>query len=263
MTRIISGAGVGAGARALIRRSDRATLATALIPEATPETTPEAVAQGWPYASLVMVACGHDASPLLLISDLAEHTKNLATDDRASLLFDGTQGLDNPLTGARVTVVGRIARFDGGGDDGGARQRYIARHPDAAQYAGFGDFGLYRMTVEKAHLVAGFGEIHWIDAEALLFDTADAAEVAAREADIIGHMNADHSDAIGLYATALLERSGAGWEMTGIDPEGVDLRRGAEIARLDFDHPIATAGAAREALVALAERARTADKTLK
>ena len=59
-----------------------------------------------------MTACDHGAKPILLISDLAEHTTNLATNNRASLLFDGTVGLDNPLTGARVTVLGTIARTE-------------------------------------------------------------------------------------------------------------------------------------------------------
>lgn len=234
----------GAAARALIRATGRATLATAL------DSGPEG--GGWPYASLVMAACDHDASPLLLISDLAVHTRNVAADSRASLLFDGTAGLDNPLTGARVTVLGTLVRCD----HAGLRARFLARHPDAAEYAAFGDFGLYRMAVERAHLVAGFGVIHWIAAASLLFDTSGAAELAGADADIVAHMNADHAAAVTLYATALLGRAGAGWTMTGIDPEGIDLRRGAEVARLDFDSPIATAAAARERLVALAARAR-------
>ncbi len=242
----------GAAARALIRTTGRATLATALA------TGP--AGGGWPYASLVMAACDHDASPLLLISELAVHTQNVAADGRASLLFDGTAGLDNPLTGARVTVLATLVRCD----RAGLRARYLARHPDAAEYAAFGDFGLYRMAVERAHLVAGFGVIHWITAAALLFDTSGAAELAAGEADIVAHMNAaDHAEAVTLYATALLGRAGAGSMMTGIDPEGVDLRRGAEAARLDFESPIATAAAARETLVALAARARETAKTLK
>src|SRR5947208_5590512 len=109
--------------RELIRSRDRAALATAL---------PSTSGQPWPYASLVLVAVDHDLSPILLLSDLAEHTKAIAADDRASLLFDGTHGLDQPLTGARVTLVGRAARTD----DPRLRQRFLARHPDAEIYAG-------------------------------------------------------------------------------------------------------------------------------
>ena len=242
----------GAEARTLIRAADRATLATAL----TAEGAADVAGGGWPYGSLVMVACEHDASPLLLISDLAEHTRNIAADSRASLMFDGTVGLDNPLTGARVTVLGRIEWCD----HDGARARYLARHPEADEYAGFSDFHLYRMTVERAHLVAGFGVIHWIAAGELLFDTAASAELAAAEPDIIAHMNADHADAVRGYANEILGRAGTGWTMCGIDPEGIDLRHGGEVARLDFAPPIATpvttAAAARAALMALAADAR-------
>lgn len=248
----------GSTARALIRAADRATLATALPSSEALDAAMDGPGGGWPYASLVMVACDHDASPLLLISDLAEHTKNIAADGRASLMFDGTAGLDNPLTGSRVTVLGRIERCD----HDGPRARYLARHPDAAEYAGFADFHLYCMAVERAHLVAGFGVIHWIAADDVLFDTTGAAGLAAAEADIIAHMNADHADAVALYANAVLGHAGAGWTMCGIDPEGIDLRHGAAVARLAFAPPVATpittAAAARAALLTLAAEARAA-----
>lgn len=227
-------------ARGVVRSCDRATLATARVGD------------GWPYGSLVMTACDPDASPLLLISELAEHTRNLHADARASLLFDATAGLANPLTGTRVTVLGRLARCD----HDAARRRYLARHPDAAEYAGFADFGLYRMAVERAHIVAGFGVIHWIDADDFLYDAAGARELADREADIVGHMNADHGAAVALCATSLLDREDGAWTMTGIDPEGCDLRCGGRVARLAFDAPVYDAAAARAALVALVGRGR-------
>lgn len=137
-------------ARALIRSADRAVLATALV--------------GWPYASLVLPATDAEGAPLLLLSDLAEHAKNLTAEPRCSLLFDGTQGLADPLTGLRVTAMGEARPLA----DEALLARYVARHPSAAQYAGFGDFRLYRMTLARAHVVAGFGRIRWIDAARLL-----------------------------------------------------------------------------------------------
>jgi len=136
--------------RALIRSADRAVLATAL--------------GGWPYASLVLPAADADGAPLLLLSDLAEHARNLKADPRCSLLFDGTQGLADPLTGLRVTVMGEARPIA----DKALVERFVARHPSAELYAGFGDFRLYRMAVARAHVVAGFGRIHWLDASALL-----------------------------------------------------------------------------------------------
>jgi putative heme iron utilization protein len=229
----------GADARRLMRSLDRATLATSLA--------------GWPYASLVLVALDHDASPLLLISALAQHTQNLKAENRVSLLFDGTGGLDDPLTGPRVTVLGTAQRDDAPR----LRERFVARHPSAELYAGFADFALWRVAVERAHLVAGFGRIHWIGAAELLFDASGAAALAAAERDVVKHMNDDHADAVGLYATKLLGRSGEGWRMTGVDPEGVDLRRGGAIARLDFANPINDAEGARTELVRRVREART------
>ncbi len=135
-------------ARRLLRAAESASLAT-IERDA-----------GGPYASLVLVAADQDGSPILLLSDLAEHSRNLAADDRASLLFDGTAGLEDRLTGPRLTVLGRAIASDAPSH----RARFLARHPGAAQYADFGDFRFYRVAVERAHLVAGFGRIHAIAA---------------------------------------------------------------------------------------------------
>lgn len=228
----------GAVVRDLLRGADRATLATTLADGA------------WPYASLVLMAVDHDASPLLLISTLAEHTRNLQADPRAALLVDGTAGLEEPLTGARATLLGRFARDDD--PDRGAR--YLRRHPSAAGYAGFGDFAVWRMQVERAHLVAGFGRIHWIEAADVLGEAG--LPLAAREADVVEHMNADHADAVQLYARVLLGLDGEGWTMTGCDAEGADLRLGGRIARLRFDETVRDAEGARVQLVKLVKRAR-------
>jgi putative heme iron utilization protein len=230
--------------RELVRRLDRAALATALPGNGGP----------WPYASLVLVALDLDLSPILLVSDLAEHARAIAGDDRVSLLFDGTQGLDQPLTGPRVTLVGRARRSD----DDGLRRRYLARHPDAEMYAGFKDFHFYRVAVERAHLVGGFGKIKWLSAGEL--KPPAAAGLAESEAGIVSHMNGDHSDAVQLYAGGLLGLAGDGWRMTGIDAEGIDLRRHGEVARLAFEAPLAAADEARKVLVALVAKARAAER---
>lgn len=238
-------------ARRLLRATDRASIATIRRGNAGQE--------GWPYAALVLIAVDQDASPVLLISGLAEHTKDIARDDRVALLVDGTAGLDEPLTGPRVTLLGRIARTD----EDRHRARFLARHPGAAMYADFKDFGFYRVTVERAHLVGGFGRIHWIEGGALI-DTVEAA-LADREADILEHMNSDHADAVALYATKLLGQKPAGegmaWRLTGVDPEGCDLKilgegGGGRVARLDFSRRIADADAARGELVRLVKQAR-------
>jgi heme iron utilization protein len=228
--------------RALVRGLDRAALATALPGDGGTR----------PYVSLVLVAVDHDLSPLLLISDLAEHTKAIQADARVSLLFDGTAGLDQPLTGPRVTLLGRAERTT----DERLKVRFLARHPDSAMYVGFKDFDFYRVAVERAHLVGGFGKIRWIDGAGLRAPTA--AGLAEAEAGIVEHMNEDHSDAVQLLATKLLGLAGTGWRMTGIDPEGIDLRKEGQVGRLDFDRPLAVGTEARKVLVALVGKARAA-----
>lgn len=229
----------GAQIRSLMRSLDRATLSTGMAGQ-----------DGWPYGSLVMAAVDQDGSPLLLLSDLAEHTTNLKADPRVSLLFDGTAGLAEPLTGARVSVLGQIDKID----DGRMAERYLRRHPSARMFAEFKDFNFYRVSIERAHIVAGFGKIHWVAAEHILSERMPDLEEA--EAGIVTHMNEDHADANQLYASVLLGRDGEGWEMTGCDPEGCDLRLDGAIARIDYDAPVRDADETRKALVALVKRAR-------
>ncbi|MBV9522586.1 MAG: DUF2470 domain-containing protein [Alphaproteobacteria bacterium] len=223
-------------ARRLLRGAGRASLATSL--------------EGRPYASLVLIATAPDGAPLLLLSDLAQHTRNIAADRRVSLLIDGSTARDEPLAGARVTLIAGVEPCA----DPALLARFCLRHPSAAAYAGFGDFRLYRIAVERAHLVAGFGRIAWVDRDALLPPGLDM--LAAAEPDILRHMNEEHGDAVQLYAERLCGRRGEGWRMTGIDPEGLDLGRGGEAARLDFAEPLRDADAVRPALAALAREAR-------
>ena len=227
-------------ARGLLRRADRAVLATRLGPE------------GWPYASLVLLAVDLDAAPILLLSDLAEHSRALAADARLSLLIDGTAGHDDPLTGPRLTLLGTAEQTTAPE----AARRYLARHPAAELYAGFADFRFYRVAVSRAHLVAGFGRIHWLEGAAVGFSAGAAAALAAHEPDIVAHMNADHGAAVELLATRLAGGAGTGWRMTGIDPEGCDLRRPGATARLEFETTIDGPAAARAELMRLTRLAR-------
>ena len=229
--------------RDLVRRLDKAALATALPNENGT----------WPYASLVLVAVDHDLSPILLMSDLAEHSKAIRADNRVSLLFDGTAGLDQPLTGPRVTLMGRVEQT---GDER-LKKRFLARHPDAAMYAGFGDFQFYRVALERAHLVGGFGKIRWLTVAELL-PAPPAPALVTSEHDIVAHMNDDHADAVELYAAKLLGLPGDGWRMTGIDGEGIDLRSRGVVARLALPTPVTCPEEARKALIALVAKARAA-----
>jgi len=240
---------LGAQVRALMRRAGQAALATCLARDGSAR----------PYVSLVLATCDHDASPLLLISDLADHTRNLKPDPRAAVLFESDGGTGDPLARARASVLGTVHEVA----DGDVRTRLLARvtarHPSARTYAGFGDFHLYRMALEGAHLVAGFGLVHWLEPDAVRFDTTGHGAVAEAEPDIVAHMNQDHGEAVRLIATALAGAEtpdGAAWTFAGIDPEGIDLRAGGRLARVDFARPVSDPEGARAALVELARDAR-------
>lgn len=206
---------------------------------------------GWPYGSLVMTACDPDGSPLILMSQLALHTKNISGDSRVALLFDHTSGFVEKLANARVTITGKALVTDAAS----SRDRLCARHPNAPDLLAL-DFHIYKVHIERGHLVGGFGDVFQIDGEALTSDCSACADLIEHECDIVDHMNADHADALDLYANVLLGHHDAGWQMTGCDPEGCDLFCGETIARLPFPDIAHNPDEARKALVTLANKAR-------
>lgn len=206
---------------------------------------------GDPYCSLVNVATTVGGAPVLLLSKLALHTKNLLSDARASLMFDERKEGD-PLEGARVMLMGRCVKDN----DAGTPIAYLRRHPDAEMYANFSDFSFYRMEVGGAHLVAGFGRIVDLRPQDMLTDVSNAKALVEAEADAIAHMNADHADACRLYATRLLGAGDGDWRCVGIDPEGIELQNGRMALRLQFPRRIIAPGALRLMLKQLADEAR-------
>lgn len=209
------------------------------------------VGSGDPYCSLVNVATAPDGAPLLLLSRLAVHTKNILADARVSLMLDERKEGD-PLEGARVMLMGTADATT----DAQVRRRYLARHPEAEQFAGFGDFAFYRVKLSRAHLVAGFGRIVDFAAKDVLTDISGAEALIDIEPEAIAHMNADHADALRLYATRLLGASNGDWRCVGCDPDGIELQFGRTALRLDFPQRITSPGSLRQVLKQLAEEAR-------
>ena len=208
---------------------------------------------GDPYCSLVNVATAADGAPLLLLSRLALHTKNILADPRVSLMIDERKPGD-PLEGARVMLIGR-AEATG---DPEARRRYLDRQPEAEAFVGFGDFGFYRVALTGAHLVAGFGRIVDLKPQDILIDLAGMEALVEAEADVVAHMNRDHRDAPRLYATKLLGARDGDWRCAGYDPEGLELQDGRTVLRLTFPRRINEPGMLRHVLKQLADRARAA-----
>jgi putative heme iron utilization protein len=231
-------------ARSLLRRRRQGALATLMV------------GSGDPYCSLVNVASHADGSPILLISRLALHTKNILGDPRVSLMLDERVEGD-PLEGSRVMVAGR-AEEAGGDDVTVLRRRYLNAHPSAEAFVDFKDFSFFRVHPRSAHLVAGFGRIVDLKPAQFLTDIAEAAALLEAEQGAIEHMNADHRDAMNLYATKLLGAEPADWSCTGCDPDGLDMQTGTTTLRLDFPRRIVTPVALRQMLKELADRARAA-----
>jgi len=206
---------------------------------------------GAPYCSLVNVASAADGSPLILISRLAIHTKNILADNRVSLMLDERKEGD-PLEGARVMLMGRALVSTDEND----RRRYLARQPEAEMFAGFADFAVYRIEISTAHLVAGFGRIVDLKPQDILVDVAGADDLLAAEQGAVSHMNEDHADACRLYATRLLGAPDGEWRCAGLDPEGLELQNGRVALRLPFPQRVNGPGPLRAVLVKLAAEAR-------
>lgn len=213
---------------------------------------------GWPFGSIVPYALDRTGAPLILIASIAEHTRNIAADDRVSLLVheDAVPGTDVQARG-RLTILGRAETLpEAELDDAAAR--YLARVPSAADYFATHDFGFRRIQAMKHRFIGGFGSIFWLEPGELSFDPAldPLAKIAA---GVIDHMNTDHADALLLLCKVHRGITPASVRMTGVDQWGLDLCTGAPEARVrvDFRQP-ATAATIRERVVELVREARAA-----
>lgn len=228
-------------AKSLLRRSRQGALAT-LMP-----------GSGDPYCSLVNLASHPDGSPILLISRLAVHTRNILADSRVSLMLD-ERAAGDPLEGARIMLSGRAEQAEDERDL--LQRRYLNAHTAAEAFVSFKDFAFFRIRPAGTHLVAGFGRIVDLKPEQFLTDLAGAEDLLAAEEGAVEHMNADHRAAMGLYATRLLGAPAGDWRCTGCDPEGIDMQNGQTALRLDFPERVADGTALRKMLVRLVGEAR-------
>ena len=213
-------------------------------------------AEGYPYGSFVTVAFD-EGNAVFLISALAEHTKNLERDPRASLLV-AESGADDPLANGRVTMLGLCTRVEG--DGGRARAAFLAVHPSAAYYADFRDFAFWNLRVNAIRYIGGYGRMSWISQED--WQAAEADPLAPHAAGAIAHMNADHAEAMVLYCRAFSKATDTtAAKMTGVDRYGFEMSaktpEGPRPIRVAFASPVTTSDELRAALVALAKDARS------
>lgn len=214
--------------------------------------------EGYPFGSVAPFVLDHNCQPIILISNIAEHTKNIAANPKVSLLvFAGAEDLQ---ANARLTLLGEAVKIYKDDDDD-LRARYLRYLPQAASYFDMHDFSFYRIHIHQARYIGGFGKMSWLS-EVDLFSgiTASASVLASQETAIIEHMNADHTENLLNYCRYFHHVDAEHAHMLGIDCDGFDVsaRVGntSTILRFDFEQPVHDAQSARAALVAMAKAAK-------
>jgi putative heme iron utilization protein len=215
-------------------------------------------ADGDPWASLVTYGCIADGSPVLCLSSMAEHGRNVAGDPRASIVVTQPDPPADPLAAARVTLAGRVARVDGDAL-ALARAAHLEAVPAAHVYIDFSDFAVWVLEVERVRWVGGYGRMD--SASGPDFASASADPVAGAAAGAVAHLNADHADALLAIAQTLGGYPDAVSAVcTGVDRRGIDLTletaRGRAPARVAFGADLARGSELRAATVELTRRAR-------
>lgn len=212
---------------------------------------------GYPFGSIVPYASDARGQPVILISEIAQHTKNIRADHRVSLTL--AEDAEDAQAAGRVTILGD-AKPVPAAEVEAVRTRYERRFPASAAYHAQHDFSFFRIEPVRVRYIGGFGRIHWVEAEAFCRANPFAG---AGETSMVEHMNGDHVDAMRdycrLYNVHCEDRDTP--KLAGIDAEGFELRVGKRLLRIDFDAPAETAKDVRMAMVALAQRARHAGGT--
>ncbi len=204
---------------------------------------------GYPFGSITPYLVDHDGSLLILISTLAEHTKNILNDPRVSIITHD-QRHPHIQTQGRVTV---LANAELEPDREQAGLRYLRYFPEATSYFAMHDFSFYRIRPMAIRYIGGFGRIHWVDMENY---AAQRCALIDEESGVIAHMNSDHQDTMRNYCNHSHKYSALDVEMVGMDIDGFDVRADDQVLRFDFPEPVTDALQARKALVEMARLAK-------
>jgi putative heme iron utilization protein len=201
---------------------------------------------GHPFGSIVPYLVDHDGSLLILISSLAEHTRNIQLDPRVSLVTHSQDSPDIQSQG-RITLVGEAqpaaARVQIG-------KRYLRYFPESQNLFTMDDFSFYRIVPHTLRFIGGFGKIHWVSADSYLVPPYLLTE---QEDDVITHMNEDHRDTLRHYWKPFHQDAELKVEMLGIDCDGFDLCADSKILRIDFAEEVLDVQQARRALISMAQ----------
>ncbi len=202
---------------------------------------------GFPFGSVAPYCLDSEGYAVILISSIAQHTKNIEADNKVSLIV--TEGeVDDIHTAARLTLLSEAKKVEP--EDNDTRERYYRFFPPAREYHLQHNFEFYRLHTVRARYIGGFGKIHWIAADDLLLQHPfDGSE----EHGMVTHMNDDHADAIHKYcndyAIPLEDQSAV---LVGIDCQGCHIRVGEKVSRIAFPDLAADSVAVRQQLIAMA-----------
>jgi putative heme iron utilization protein len=199
---------------------------------------------GYPFGSVVPYCADGTGRPVIYISHIAQHTKNIKADPRVSLtIVESHSGDDEVQSRGRLTLIGDAAPVQQG--ERRTAERYFRHVPESRQYDQTHDFAFYRIDLVRLRFIGGFGQIHWVEPREFLIDNPFSE---AQEGRILDHMNTDHAGALRQYA------GGKDSIMTGIDSEGFDMLANGRKLRIDFDGPVRSMEEARAALVAMSKK---------
>jgi putative heme iron utilization protein len=208
---------------------------------------------GYPFGSITPYVLSAAGEPVIYISTLAEHTRNIAADRRVSLtVFDPADAHD-PQAGPRLTYLADAYALTGEAA-AAAGARYYRYFPAARAYADTHDFGFYALRAVRLRFIGGFGKIGWIEPADIDLENP----LAAAEADIVEHMNRDHADALHAYCRHFFGRTAQQVTMVGVDADGIDLLADGAPLRLWFDARAEDVDAVRRQIIALLQRTRAA-----
>ena len=197
---------------------------------------------GYPFGSVTPYCADDRCRPIIYISHIARHTRNIIADSRVSLtVVENVGGSDDVQAQGRVTCIANACPI--GQDETCPRERYFRYFPSARQYDQTHDFAFFRLELVRVRFIGGFGQIYWVEPREFM---AQNPFSAAQESHILQHMNKDHSDALQHYC------GGDAAEMAGIDADGFDVLSSGRKIRFSFKTPVRNMEEARQALVAMA-----------
>ncbi|MBT94843.1 MAG: hypothetical protein CL431_02585 [Acidimicrobiaceae bacterium] len=233
-----------------------AELSRTLVASSGTGTLSTLTSEGYPYGSIVSYIHDDEGNPVILISDMAEHTINARNDQRASMLISEPSGEGDPLGKARLTLVGTLHLLD---NPTAEREEYLTKHKHASFYVDYVDFNFWKLIVKECRYVGGFGHMSWVQNKE--YQSAEIDPLFLSAQGIVDHMNDDHLDANLLYVKNLANLNDCSEaEMLGIDRYGVTLRastsKGPRMVRIGFPSPIKSEEEARPAVIELLQVAK-------